>query len=93
MKIIAVCILSGFLCAGCVSANKYRLKAAEAEKYRALSEQLNSRLAKVTAEKNKLETTNKILNDALSDASTPSKLSLEEAIKIWKRALEKLPAP
>jgi len=51
-------------------------------------------------DKNKLEANNKILTDALSgeaaaltEASTPSKMNLEEAIKIWKQAIDKLSIP
>ena len=100
MKKIIVCILSGFLCAGCVSSNQYRIKCAEAERYKVLSENLSSRLDKATMDKNKLEANNKILTDALSgeaaaltEASTPSKMNLEEAIKIWKQAIDKLSIP
>lgn len=100
---IIACILSVFLCAGCVSARKYQIKcaeaekykllSAEAEKYKLLSEDLSNRLDKVATEKNRLEVNNKILTNALTEASTPSKLTLEEAIQIWKKAIGKLETP
>jgi len=106
MKIVAI-LFVGFLCAGCVSARKYEMQSSETKKYKLLSEDLTGHVARLSAERNKLsaekaalekrldymETSNKILNETLTNSRTPSKMTLEKAMIIWKQALEKLPTP
>jgi len=100
-------LLAGFLCAGCVSARKYEMQSAETAKYKLLSEDLSGHVARLTSERNRLaaekaglekrlfymETSNKILNETLTASKTPSKMTLEKAMKIWKQDLEKLQTP
>ena len=69
-----------------------------------LSEDFHAKLTRLTEENANLEKRisvmeayNKMLNDTMAEtlnaSKTPTKMSLEKAITIWKQALEKKPVP